>query len=95
VIKENNYSAAERIQATRGDDYLFVYTTAGKPFTVVLEKIKGAKLQTYWFNPRNGKTTKTEIIENKGTKNFTPPSSGYGQDWVLVIDDVSKPYPKL
>jgi hypothetical protein len=95
LIKENNYSAAERIQATRGDDYLFVYTAAGKPFTVVLEKIKGAKLQTYWFNPRNGKTTKTEIIENKGTKNFTPPSSGYGQDWVLVIDDVSKPYPKL
>ncbi len=95
LIKENNYSAAERIQATRGNDYLYVYTAAGKPFTVVLEKIKGDRLQAYWFNPRNGKTTKAEIIENKGTKNFIPPSSGYGMDWVLVIDDAAKEYPKL
>jgi hypothetical protein len=95
LIKENNYSAAERLQATRGNDYLFIYTAAGKPFTVVLEKIKGDRLQAYWFNPRDGKTTNTEIIDNKGTKNFTPPSSGYGKDWVLVIDDAAKQYPKL
>ena len=95
LIKENNYNAAERIQATRGNDYLFVYTATGKPFTVVLEKIKGEKLQSYWFNPRDGKTTTTETIDNKGNRNFTPPSSGYGQDWVLVIDDASKQYPKL
>lgn len=95
LIKENNYSPAERIQATRGNDYLFVYTAAGKPFTVVLEKIKGDKLQTYWFNPRDGKTTNTEIIDNKGTKTFTPPSSGYGKDWILIMDDAAKQYPKL
>jgi Protein of unknown function (DUF4038)/Putative collagen-binding domain of a collagenase len=95
LIKEDNYTPAERIQATRGNDYLFVYTAVGKPFTVVLEKIKGDKLQSYWFNPRNGKTTDAEIIDNKGIKNFTPPSSGYGQDWVLVLDDAGKQYPKL
>ncbi|MEJ0080369.1 MAG: DUF4038 domain-containing protein [Puia sp.] len=40
VILENNLPAAERIQATRGKDYLFVYSAAaGKPFTVVLGKI--------------------------------------------------------
>jgi hypothetical protein len=94
LIKENSYAPAERIQATRGNDYLFVYTAAGKPFTVILEKIKGAKLQSYWFNPRDGKTTNTEIIDNKGTRNFIPPSSGYGKDWVLVLDDVEKNYKK-
>ena len=94
LIKENNYAPAERIQATRGRDYLFVYTATGKPFTVMLEKIKGGKLQSYWFNPRDGKTTNTEIIDNRGTRNFTPPSSGYGQDWVLVLDDAAKNYAK-
>jgi len=29
------------------------------------------------------------------TGNFKPPSSGYGQDWVLVLDDAAKQYPKL
>ncbi len=95
LIKENNYPAAERIQATRGNDYLFVYTAAGKPFTLVMEKIKGDKLQSYWFNPRDGKTTTVEIIDNKGMQIFMPPSSGYGQDWVLVIDDAAKKYPIL
>ena len=95
LIKENNYPAAERIQATRGNDYLFVYTAAGKPFTLVMEKIKGDRLQSYWFNPRDGKTTTVEIVDNKGMQIFTPPSSGYGQDWVLVIDDAAKKYPIL
>jgi hypothetical protein len=94
LIEENNYAAAERIQATRGDDYLFVYTAAGKPFTVVLGKIKGETLQAYWYNPRSGDTKDIEDISNTGTKKFSPPSTGYGQDWVLVLDDASKHYAK-
>jgi hypothetical protein len=93
LIKENNYNAAERIQATRGNDYLFVYTAAGKSFTVVLEKIKGTVLNGYWYNPRNGKTTSIDALTNNGTKKFIPPSSGYGQDWILVLEDSSKHFP--
>jgi hypothetical protein len=33
-------------------------------------------------------------VENKGRRTFEPPSKGYGQDWVLVLDDRSKKYPK-
>jgi hypothetical protein len=95
LIKENDYPAAERIQATRGNDYAFVYTAAGKPFTLLLEKIKARQLQYYWLNPRDGKTTNTELINNKEAKIFSPPSSGYGQDWILVIEDVEKKYSKL
>ena len=94
IIKENNNTAAERIQVTRGDDYLFVYTAAGKPFTVLPGKIKGTTLQAYWFDPRNGKTTDIGKIEYTEAKKFTPPSTGYGQDWVLVLDDASRNYPK-
>ena len=95
VILENNLPAAERIQATRGKDYVFVYSAAGKPFTVVLGKITGKMLRTYWLNPRNGQVTKRESIENKGKQFFTPPQSGYGQDWVLVLEDEEKNFPSL
>jgi hypothetical protein len=94
LLIENNLSSAERIQATRGEDYLFVYTAAGKPFTLVMGKIRGSRLTGYWYNPRNGETKDVEAMENKGRKQFTPPSTGYGQDWVLVLHDASKQYAK-
>jgi len=93
LILENNLAASERIQATRGKDYIFIYSAAGKPFTVVLGKISGKMLNAYWFNPRNGTLKSDERIENSGNKKYTPPANGYGQDWVLILDDVEKNYP--
>ena len=90
VILENNNTPMQRIQATRGKDYLFVYTAEGKPFTVVLDKIEAAKLKAYWYDPRNGKTTNAGEFSNTSEKLFTPPNSGYGHDWVLIVDDALK-----
>lgn len=93
LLVESNLTAAERIQATRGTDYLFVYSAAGKPFTLNLGKISGTTLNAYWFDPRKGEVKAIDKVENKGTKLFTPPTKGYGNDWVLVLDDASKAYP--
>ncbi len=93
LILENNLPAAERVQATRGRDYLFVYSAAGKTFTVVLGRITGKMLNLYWLNPRDGTITKELPIENKGTHLSRPPKSGYGQDWVLVMEDAEKNFP--
>jgi len=92
LIVEHDLPAAERIQATRGNDYAFIYTAAGKSFTVNLGKISGTTLNASWFNPRNGEVKKSEQVNNKGLKKFTPPSAGYGQDWVLILDDAVKHY---
>ncbi len=83
----------ERIQATRGDGYLFVYSGSGRPFTVNLGKISGDKLAAHWYNPRNGAALPIGSVENRGTREFTPPSVGFGGDWVLVLDDESKDFP--
>ncbi len=90
LILENDYTPAERIQATRGEDYAFIYTAAGKPFTVHLNKIKGETLHARWYDPRNGNTTDIGMFKNKGTQQFTAPSTGYGNDWILIIDDAVK-----
>jgi hypothetical protein len=92
VIRENNNTPAERIQATRGNDYIFVYSAEGKPFTVVASKITGEQLNAYWFDPRTGKVTSVGTFANNQDNKFTPPSQGYGKDWVLVLDDASKNY---
>lgn len=89
IIKESNLGSAMRIQATRGKAYLLVYSSTGMAITVVMGKISGRQLRGYWYNPRNGKATNISPIPNFGSRNFTPPSNGYGQDWILVLYDSS------
>ncbi len=85
-------NANDRIQATRGKDYIFVYSTQGKKFTVNTDKISGRELVAHWYNPRNGESAEAGTFTKKGPLAFTPPTSGYGQDWVLIIDDAAKNY---
>ncbi len=92
LLVDGNTVAAERVQATRGRDYLFVYSAAGNPFTVQLGRISGAVLRAAWFDPRTGTLESVGTFANSGTRAFTPPRAGYGQDWVLLLDDVAKAY---
>jgi len=92
TIIKDAMGASDRIQATRGKDYIFVYSTQGKPVTVNLGTISGSEATAFWYNPKNGESKDDGRFQNSGQKIFTPPSSGYGNDWVLVIDDASKNY---
>ena len=67
----------------------------GKSFTLQLGKVSGQQCSAFWFSPRNGEVKDAGKFENKGSKVFAPPSSGYGQDWVLVVDDEQKKYARL
>jgi hypothetical protein len=60
-------------------------------------KISGKEIIAYWYNPRNGESSEIGKFIKKPQQEFTAPSTGYGQDWVLVIDDAAKNYtmPKL
>jgi hypothetical protein len=84
----------DHIQATRGDDYLFVYVPTGKPVSVALGKISGSKVREWWFNPRDGEVITIGESPNQGTKQYAPPGKpGRGNDWILVLDDAAKKYP--
>lgn len=85
---------ADYIAATRGDGYAFIYSGQGRAFTVNLGRISGGRVTAWWFNPRNGAAEKIDTFENKGTREFTPhPHSGFGTDYVLVLDDAAKNFP--
>ena len=83
----------DKIVATRGDDYAFIYSAQGRKFTVNLGKISGEQIQAHWFNPRTGTTMDAGKFANQGRREFTCPAEGFGADWVLVLDDASKKFP--
>ncbi|MFL5618104.1 MAG: glycoside hydrolase family 140 protein [Gemmatimonadaceae bacterium] len=83
-------TGADHVQATRGNGYAFVYSAQGRPFDVVMGKISGDSVVAYWFNPRSGDALELGRFANTGTQRFTPPSQGFGADWVLVLDDAAR-----
>jgi hypothetical protein len=77
----------DRIFATRGDDYAFIYTYNGSTIKVNMGKIVGSKVKACWYNPRTGKYQKIGKFANKGIQAFDPPGEKKdGNDWVLVLE---------
>lgn len=95
IIAAGQGEGADHVQATRGSDgsYAFVYIPTGSPVTIHMNKISGPKVRAYWYGPRNGVSKVIGEFPNTGTKQFTPPTAGRGNDWILVLDDASKGFP--
>jgi hypothetical protein len=55
-------------------------------------KISGKQVKAHWYDPRTGGAKAIGSFNNSGTQTFTPPSSGFDHDWVLVLDDAGKNY---
>ena len=87
LVAGQNGEKYERVLATRGKNYAFLYTYTGKDFSVNMGKIEGEKVKASWFSPRDGKITEVGEFDNKGTKEFNPPGDAKdGNDWVLILD---------
>lgn len=84
------FPETDYVVATMGDGYAFIYFPTGWTAGIQLDKIGAKTIKAYWFDPRKGEAKLIETIPGSGTRKFTPPSSGRGNDWILVLDDSSK-----
>jgi hypothetical protein len=89
LITSSTLVGTDHIQATRdaGGAYAVVYSASGKAFTVNMTKLAGT-VRAAWYDPKTGKVTSFGTFANTGTRTFTPPKSGYGNDWVLTLDRI-------
>lgn len=93
LIAGANGERYERIIATRGESYAFLYTFSGRPFEVRMGRISGGKVTAWWFDPRTGQARRQGEFANKGVRTFEPPGTpGEGNDWVLVLDDAARKF---
>jgi len=67
--------------------YAMIYFPTGKSVEIDFSKLKSTTLKANWYDPRTGVSFPfqgPELIKKKIT--IAPPSSGKGQDWVLVVE---------
>jgi hypothetical protein len=89
LIAGENGQKYEHLVATRGTDYVLIYTYTGRNIPVQMGKISGEKVKASWFKPATGVTTEIGEFANTGTHEFDPPGEpANGNDWVLILDSV-------
>jgi len=99
LLVNDPMGTSDRIQACRASDgsYAFIYTATGAKLVIrmvdrIYEKLSGNAIKAYWYDPRLGTSTYIGEFPKTESREFTPPSSGRGNDWVLVLDDAAKGY---
>jgi hypothetical protein len=90
MIVPSYYPETDYVVATRGNGYAFVYFPTGWSAEIILDKLGAKSVTAYWYDPRKGESKLIDTISGTGTRKFTPPSNGRGNDWILVLDDLSK-----
>lgn len=79
----------DRLIATRGKNYAFVYTYNGRDMQIDAGKLEGSKVKASWYNPRTGTTTAIGTFAKAKAMKFNPPGEKKnGNDWVLVLDSI-------
>jgi hypothetical protein len=82
-----------RAAVARDRSFAFVYSPRGEPASVDQSRLGARDLTAWWFDPRYGRAYFAHTGVGTAIQVFTPPSSGRGSDWVLVLDDAAKRYP--
>jgi hypothetical protein len=99
LIANDYLGTTDRIEACRASDgsYAFIYTASGRNLKIRMidgpyDKLSGKVVTAYWYDPRRGTAVHVGDFEKTAFRDFTPPSSGPDNDWVLVLDDAAKKF---
>jgi hypothetical protein len=94
VIAAGQEEGEDHVRAARAEDgsFVIVYLPSGKPVSVQMDKISGKAVKAQWYDPRKGAWLAIGEFVNTGVREFSAPSRGEKDDWVLVLEDVAKKY---
>lgn len=95
LIVNGSMTGGSKIRAARAEDgsFAFIYSPRGESFTVDKSRLKAARLKEIWFDPRYGSSYHFHSTTAESYQTYAPPTSGRGQDWVLILEDESAGFP--
>ncbi len=89
IILSGPNTGGAKIRAARAEDgsFAFIYTPRGEPFMVHQNIIDAPRVRATWYDPRYGIFEPIHTTDSPGIQTFTPPTTGRGCDWILVLDN--------
>ncbi|GAK49883.1 hypothetical protein U14_01107 [Candidatus Moduliflexus flocculans] len=95
MIVDGPVSGGAKIRAARAADGTFavVYSPRGEQFTLNKGAIQAQRIKEFWYDPRYGSLYHFHSTDNAGFQTYAPPTSGRGNDWVLILEDVRLNFP--
>jgi hypothetical protein len=95
MILDGPSAGGGKIRAARSRDrsFAFIYSPRGEKFTVDQNAIRGVRMKEIWYDPRYGTAYHVHTGSTKAMQTYTPPSSGRGMDWVLILEDEAAGFP--
>ncbi len=89
MIKNGPMTGGGKIRAAVDDDggFAIVYSPRGESFTIDKSVVEARYIKEIWFDPRYGVSYHIHTGDTDGIQTYTPPTSGRGQDWILIIED--------
>lgn len=70
------------------NSYTMIYLPVGKTISIKTSNMPN-KIRTWWFNPKDGSSQQGITADKKDIMDFTSPTKGIENDWVLVIDNAA------
>jgi hypothetical protein len=89
MIVDGPISGGAKIRAARSRNgtFAFVYSPRGEPFTIDRRVIQARRVKESWYDPRYGCTYYIHTTANAAFQTYAPPTSGRGNDWILILED--------
>ncbi len=91
LILNGPTTGGAKMRAARASDGSFAlfYSPHGESFTLNKNVIKADQQRQYWFDPRYGIAYSIKDQDSFGIQTFAPPTSGRGNDWLLVLTNAA------
>lgn len=95
IVLDGPRSGGAKIRAAvaRDHSFAFIYSPRGKNFTVDKSRIEAGRVKEIWFDPRYGVAAAIHTGDNTGMQTYTPPTAGWGNDWLLILEDAAAGFP--
>jgi hypothetical protein len=89
LIADGPVSGGAKVRAaqTRNGTFILAYSPRGTPFTIDRSALRARRVHETWYDPRYGSAYHVHTSSPAGFQTYTPPTSGRGNDWLLVLSD--------
>jgi hypothetical protein len=95
VIASGQGEGEGHVQAARATDgsFLIAYLPQGGAVGIHMDRISGPDVRARWYDPRTGTWCDIGPFASAGSREFTAPSQGDKEDWVLVVEGAKRGFP--